>query len=122
MNARDATIAVCQAWEHGDAQAVADLFAEDGRYEDPLFPEVLVGPEAIREGVAGGMAEITDLRIPIRHLAAEGPGLAICEASFLCRLVADGSRFDFEFAMTIEVRDGRIVRLTEYFDTRPFAS
>jgi ketosteroid isomerase-like protein len=24
--------------------------------------------------------------------------------------------------MTIEVRDGRIVRLTEYFDTRPFAS
>jgi ketosteroid isomerase-like protein len=120
VNARDATIAICQAWERGDAQGVADLFAEDGRYEDPLFPEVLVGPEAIREGVAAGMAEITNLEIPIRHLAEDGD-VAICEAAFLCEVVADGSRMDFDFAMAIEVRDGRVVRLTEYFDARPFA-
>jgi ketosteroid isomerase-like protein len=118
MNARDATVALCQAWERGDAQAVADMFAEDGRYEDPLFPEVLVGPAAILEGVAGGMAEITNLEIPIRHLTADAD-VAICEAAFLCELVADGSRFDFDFAMVIEVRDGRVVRLREYFDTKP---
>ena len=121
MNAREATIAVCQAWERNDAQGVAHLFAEDARYEDPLFPEVLVGPEAIREGVAGGMAEITGLQIPIRHIAVDGD-VAICEAAFLCELTADGSRMDFDFAMAIEVRDGRIVRLTEYFDTRPFVT
>ena len=118
MNARDATVAVCQAWERSDAQAVADLFSEDGRYEDPLFPEVLVGPEAIRDGVAPAMAEITDLEIPIRYLAVDGD-VAICEAAFLCKLAADGTRMDFDFAMAIEVRDGRIVRLREYFDTRP---
>jgi ketosteroid isomerase-like protein len=121
MNARDATIALCQAWERGDAQAVAEMFAPDGRYEDPLFPEVLVGPDAIREGVGAAMTEITNLEIPIRHLAADGD-VAICEAAFLCEAVADGSRMDFDFAMAIQVRDGRIVRLTEYFDPRPFTS
>lgn len=119
MNAREATIAVCQAWERSDAQGVADLFAQDGRYQDPLFPEVLVGPEAILRGVAPAMADITGLQIPIKHLAVEGD-VAICEAAFLCELVADGSRMDFDFAMVIEVADGQIVRLTEYFDTHPF--
>jgi ketosteroid isomerase-like protein len=119
IDARDATIAICRAWERSDAQAVAELFADDGRYEDPLFPEVLIGPEAIREGVAAGMAEITGLEIPIQHLAVAGD-VAICEAAFLCELTADGSRMDFDFAMAIVVRDGRVVRLTEYFDTRPF--
>ncbi len=118
MNARDATVALCQAWERGDAQGVGDLFAADGRYEDPLFPEVLIGPDAIRDGVAPAMADITNLQIPIRHLAVDGD-VAICEAAFQCQLTADGSRMDFDFAMAIEVRDGRIVRLTEYFDTRP---
>jgi len=67
------------------------------------------------------MAEITGLQIPIRHIAVDGD-VAICEAAFLCELTADGSRMDFDFAMAIEVRDGRIVRLTEYFDTRPFVT
>jgi ketosteroid isomerase-like protein len=120
VNAREATIAICQAWERGDAQGVAGLFAPDGRYEDPLFPEVLVGPDAIRAGVSEGMAEITNLEIPIRYLAVDGD-VAICEAAFLCEAVADGSRMDFDFAMAIEVRDGQVVRLTEYFDPRPFA-
>ena len=30
-----------------------------------------------------------------------------------------GGRFDFPFAMAVEVQDGRIARLTEYFDTAP---
>jgi ketosteroid isomerase-like protein len=118
VTAGEATRAVCEAWERGDPDAVAALFAEDGRYEDPLFPEVLVGPDAIREAVAASMAEITGLRIPIRHLV-ETDGVAICEASFLSELAAGEGRFDFEFAMVIEVRGGRIARLVEYFDTRP---
>jgi ketosteroid isomerase-like protein len=118
MDAREATMAVCEAWERGDADGVAALFAADGRYEDPLFPEVLVGPEAVRGGVAPAMAEIRNLRIPIKHLVAD-EGVAICEASFLSELADGTGRFDFEFAMVIEVRDGRITRLCEFFDTRP---
>jgi ketosteroid isomerase-like protein len=121
MDAREATIAICEAWERGDAAAVAEVFADDGRYEDPLFPEVLVGPEAIRAGVAAGMAEIRNLRIPFRHLIQEGD-VAICEASFLCELASGEGRFDFEFAMVVEVSDGRVMRLCEYFDTHPFVT
>ena len=117
MDAREATKAVCEAWERGDADGVATLFAPNGRYEDPLFPEALVGPDAIREGVAPAMADIRNLRIPITHLVAEGD-VAICEANFLSELASGDGRFDFQFAMVIEVHDGRITRLCEFFDTR----
>jgi|SRR5437588_6688210 len=118
MDAREATRAVCEAWERGDAEGVAALFAPDGRYEDPLFPDALVGPDAIRDGVAPAMAEIRNLRIPITHLVREGD-VAICEAGFLSELASGEGRFDFQFAMVIEVRGGQITRLCEFFDTRP---
>jgi ketosteroid isomerase-like protein len=118
MDAREATLAICEAWERGDAAAVAEAFAGDGRYEDPLFPEVLIGPEAIREGVAAAMDEIRNLRIPFKHLVSDG-AVAICEAGFLCDLTSGEGRLDFEFAMVIEVADGRVTRLCEFFDTRP---
>jgi ketosteroid isomerase-like protein len=110
-----------EAWEVGDAEAVAGLFAEDGRYEDPLFPETLVGPEQIVVGVRAGMGEITDLEIPIINLVETGD-VAIVEAQFLCKLAENGERFDFDFAMVVTMRDGKITRLTEYFDTHPFQS
>jgi ketosteroid isomerase-like protein len=40
------------------------------------------------------------------------------EAEFRSGLAA-GGRLDFDFAMLVELRDGRIARLAEYFDTRP---
>jgi len=117
MTPREATEAVFEAWERSDADAVAALFTADGCYEDPLFPEAVVGPEAIRDAVAPAMEEIRDLRIPVR-LIVEAGEIAICEASFLCELANGEGRFDFDFAMTVEMRDGKIARLTEYFDTR----
>ncbi len=38
---------------------------------------------------------------------------------FRSALADGGGRFDFPFAMVVELRDGRIARLTEYFDTAP---
>lgn len=121
MTPREATEAVLDAWERSDPEAVAALFAGDGRYEDPLFPEALVGPDAIRAAVAPAMAELRNLEIPIRAIAEAG-SVAICEASFRAELANGDGRFDFDFAMTVELRDGKIVRLTEYFDTRPLVA
>ena len=103
MSPGEATTAVLDAWERGDAQAVAALFAPDGRYEDPLFPEPLVGPAAIHNAVAPAMAGLDEVQIPVTTVVESGD-TAICEARFL--------------AMTVVVRDGKITRLTEYFDTR----
>ena len=118
MDAREATLAVCAAWERGDPYGVADLFTEDGRYEDPLWEEAVIGPDAIREQIGSGMAAIRNLTIPIKHVVLQDD-VAICEASFLSELADGSGRFDFDFAMVIEVRDGRISRLAEFFDTRP---
>jgi ketosteroid isomerase-like protein len=121
MTPGEATHAVLDAWLRSDANAVAALFADDGRYEDPLFPDALVGPDAIRAAVAPAMAELRNLEIPVRAIVETG-SVAICEASFRAELSSGEGRFDFDFAMTVEVRNGRIVRLTEYFDTRPLVA
>jgi ketosteroid isomerase-like protein len=42
------------------------------------------------------------------------------EAEFRSALSNGDGRLDFDFAMVVEMNDGRIARLTEYFDTRPF--
>lgn len=118
MDPAEATRAVFDAWERGDAAAVGELFAEEGRYEDPLFPQPVVGPAAIRDAVAPAMGEIRDLRIPVKHLVVEGH-VAICEASFLSELASGAGRMDFDFAMVVETREGKITRLAEFFDTRP---
>lgn len=120
-DARRAIVAVFEAWERYDAAGVAALFADDGGYESPLFTETQVGREAIEATVRGGMDEIRDLRIPIKHLAGEGD-VAICEAGFLCEQTSGEGRLDFDFAMVVETRDGKITRLREFFDTRPLVA
>ena len=61
MDARQAIVAVFEAWERDDAAAVAALFADDGRYDSPFFTET-------RDG------EITRLReyFDARPLVPEG--------------------------------------------------
>lgn len=118
MTPTEAMQALFDAWEKGDPEAAAALFTPDGRYEDPLWPESRVGPEAIREGCAEGMGAITDCRIEVRAVLEEG-STCFAEGYFASVLRDSGSRFDFPFAALVEMHDGRIARLAEYFDTRP---
>jgi ketosteroid isomerase-like protein len=120
MTPGEAIQRVFEGWHEDDPAAVAALFSPQGRYEDPLFPEPLVGPDAIRDGIAPAMAEISDCRIITRRLAENGD-TGIVEAEFRSALADGEGRLDFPFAMVVEMQDGLIARLTEYFDTRPFA-
>jgi ketosteroid isomerase-like protein len=45
--------------------------------------------------------------------------IGLCEGYFAAALADSGGRLDFPFAAVVEMRDGRIARLAEYFDTRP---
>jgi ketosteroid isomerase-like protein len=114
----EALTAVFSTWERGDADAMADLFAEDGVLEDPLKAGTITGREQIREQNRPAVAALEDCRITIRHMFEQGD-LGYCEGFFAARLVESGGRLDFPFAATIEMRDGRIARLAEFFDTRP---
>jgi ketosteroid isomerase-like protein len=118
MTAADALTASFAAWERGDPDALADLFADDGVLEDPLKPGTIVGREPIREESRPAMAALSDCRITITHML-ERDDIAFCEGLFAAGLAGSDGRLDFPFAAVLEMRGGRIGRLAEYFDTRP---
>ena len=118
MTPSAAARAVLRGWEQSDPESVAALFTPDGVFEDPLQPRTRIGPEDIRAACTGGMAAIRDCRIPVRLLIEQGQ-IAIVEAEFQSELATTGARFDFPFMMVVEMKDGLIQRLSEYFDTGP---
>ena len=119
MNAEETMRARAAAWESGDPDAIADRFAPDGVYEGPLFDGFPVGPEAVRTACAEAFAEISEVRVPLHHVAMTGD-VALAEGQFLSADLA-GVRCDFDLVMVVELRDGLIVRFTEYFDTAKLA-
>ena len=78
----------------------------------------VIGHADMREQIAGGMAELADCTITTRRLMADGD-IGMVEAEFRSALASGEGRLDFDFMMLVELRDGRIARLAEYFDTRP---
>jgi ketosteroid isomerase-like protein len=106
------------AWEERDPHALAVLFAPDGQFLDPLKPGVLVGPPEIEEGNRDAMAAVEDVRVTIDRGFEDATHAAV-EGMFLSRVAGTEQRFDFGYMASIELRDGKIVRLAEYFDTRP---
>jgi len=121
MTAGEAIRALCAAWERGDPDALADLFSEDGVYEDPLMDGPLVGRKHIREGSGPAMADITDCRVEIRHLLVDG-AVAMAEGYFASRLADGSGRLDFPFAITAEMKGDLISRIGEFYDTRSLAA
>lgn len=117
MIGSEAIRAICAAWEHGDSDALADLFTQDGVYEDPLKDGPIVGREHIRQGNRSAMAAIEDCRVEIRHLIQDGP-VAMAEGYFASRLADGSGRLDFPFAIIAEMRGDLISRAAEFYDTR----
>src|SRR5215510_10792556 len=113
MIASEAIRAVCAAWERRDPDALADLFSEDGVYEDPLKEGPIVGREQIREANRPAMAAIKDCRVEIRHLLADG-AVAMAEGYFTSRLTDGSGRLDFAFAMIAEMKGDLISRAAEF--------
>jgi ketosteroid isomerase-like protein len=118
MRPIEALTASFDAWEKGDPAALAKLFADDGEFVDPLKPAVLVGPEEIEAGNREAMAMLADVRITVERSFEDGEHGAV-EGEFRSRLADGGGRFDFRFMASVELRDGAVRRLSEYFDTKP---
>jgi ketosteroid isomerase-like protein len=121
MTPAEALRAVCDAWERGDPDAAAGLFAPDGAYEDPLYPAPLHGPDDIRAGLVEGMGAIEDCRVTLDPVLEDGDRV-LAVGFFASRLREGGERFDFPFAILVELSGGKIARLAEYFDTKPLSA
>lgn len=106
------------AWEASAPEAIGALFADDGVFTNPLQPQPLVGPRQISDAVSVGLGKIENVTIRVTN-AVEHAQTACIEGEFLSRQRASGGRFDFPFMLILELRDGNIRRLSEYFDTTP---
>lgn len=118
MTPAQAVRTILRGWEQADPDMIASVFAEDGIFDDPLQPRRRTGPADIREACAGGIAAIRECQIPL-HTIVESGSTGFAEGEFRSVHAATGTRFDFPFAMVIEMKDGKVARLTEYFDTHP---
>jgi ketosteroid isomerase-like protein len=116
MDPVQAIKALCQGWRDLDVDAVASLFCGDGLYIDPLAPRELQGPDDIRDVLGPSIGGLTSCKIDLGPLIADGD-VGFVEGTFVSE-GRDGP-LEFPFAMLVEMRDGKIARLAEYFDTRP---
>lgn len=118
MTPTEALQAISEAWNRLDNDALADLFSEDGVFEDPLHKRTLRGREDVREVNGPAMGALSECEVTLGNVLERGD-LGLAEGMFRSVLADGGARMDFPFAIAIELRDGRIARLTEYFDTAP---
>jgi ketosteroid isomerase-like protein len=105
-----------KAWEASSPAAISSLFADIGVFTNPLQPKPLMGPRQICEAVSAGLAKIENVTIRVSNEWEQG-AKACVEGEFLSRRRDNGGRFDFPFMLVLEMQDGKITRLSEYFDT-----
>jgi ketosteroid isomerase-like protein len=113
----DALREVCESWNQLDPDRLAALFTESASYEDPLKPAALIGPAEIRDGTGDGMAALEVCEITLSNIMGNDDR-AFAEG-FFRSAVGGGGRLDFPFALLVEMHNGKIQRVAEYFDTRP---
>lgn len=117
LTPEDALRRLGAVWDALDVDALADLFTDDGVVEDPLLPHTARGREQIRELYTPSMADLSECRVTLSHVLVRG-NVGMAEGRFESALAGDAGRLDFDFAMVVVLRDGRVARLAEYFDTR----
>ena len=117
MTPTEAALAVYDAWEKRDIDALAELFTDDADYEDPLHEGTVVGRDAIRDDYRPSLEGLASCEITVRHTMEDGD-VGFSEAHFKAEL-KDGGKLEFPFTAVVEMRDGKIARIGEYFDTKP---
>jgi aminomethyltransferase len=117
--------AYCAAFAARDLQAMAPLFDADAVVDIPLLDERLVGHVHIMRETGTALRGLRNMRVELGTIIEDGD-CAMAEGIFLGELVGhpalvDGTpaRSDFRFVAVVEARAGKIVRLSEYFDTKP---
>jgi ketosteroid isomerase-like protein len=103
-----------RAWQAFDGDAWVDLFTTDVEYRDDPFGEPMIGRNAIRayllEAAAGQEAVAFTVE---RHWYVEPTVLAAWHASYIQR--ANRARVRLAGFMTLEMHEGRIARLREWY-------
>lgn len=112
----EALNAYCAHFAARRPEELTRLFSRHALVEIPLLEHHVRGPEVVPalEGIVG---TLKSCEVQLHHVAGSGR-TSIGEGHLTAR-TADGP-LDLHFAILVEIDDsGRIVRLSEYFDTDP---
>ena len=115
----------CDAFARGDYLTIADLFTDDGVFEASNLDKPIRGRNALE-------AQLRVISNACRHISTEiktsfeTDSVGHFEGAYKAEIIGTGSkidgapyRVDFKFVAVLELRNGKIARLTEIFDTAP---
>lgn len=110
------------AWSAHDPDAVAGLFHDEGEYDDAAFGIVSPGRQGAREWAAGFLASFPDLNVAIVGAYAMD-SLEVVEWRMSGTQLGEfdgiapaGRRFVVRGVTLLHVRDGRVIRCSDYWD------
>src|SRR5215813_2165849 len=125
LTARRALERYCDAFARRAADEIEPLFADDAVYDLPLQDGRIHGRDHIMREIRTALRGLKSIEVHLEHVLESGDS-ASCEGVFRSEHIGipphvDGrpARLDFRFVAVVEVSDGKIVRLSEYFDTKP---
>jgi limonene-1,2-epoxide hydrolase len=100
------------AWNALDADAIAELFAEDGRFQS-MMAEPIVGREVLREHFGTLLAGATALELQLRNVAVSGNAVFIERVDVFTYQGKTGS---VPVVCVMEISDGKVQEWREYYD------
>jgi len=102
------------AWNARDVDAIADLFAEDGRFLSMMQPpQVREGREVIREQWGKLISGLSDIELQLRHVSVSGNSVFI---ERLDVFTYKGKEGRVPVACVLDIRDGKVQEWREYYD------
>jgi ketosteroid isomerase-like protein len=116
LGAGEALRALYDTFCAADYEGLGALFADDGIFE--INAERHTGPDDIRRSEEAFRSTVTDCAVEYTAFLEQGD-TAMCEAVFSFTQLEGGASVRLPFMAVAVMRDGRIARLTEYFDTGP---
>jgi steroid delta-isomerase-like uncharacterized protein len=111
-----------EAWSAHDPDAVAGLFDDDGEYDDVAFGIMSPGRRGARDWAKGFLASFPDLHVAVIG-AYVSSGVEVVEWRMSGTHMGEfdgipptGRRFDVRGVTLLHLRDGRVVRCSDYWD------
>jgi limonene-1,2-epoxide hydrolase len=119
MTNSDKVLRFIAAWEMRNIDAIVSSMTPDAFYHNiPMEP--LKGRGAIRAMIAGFLANATEVRWTVHHIAETSAGVVLTERTDVFRFGA--KTLSLPVMGTFEFRDGLISSWRDYFDLGQFQS
>jgi steroid delta-isomerase-like uncharacterized protein len=114
------------AWSLHEPERIDAIFAEDAVYEDVAGAQLVRGKKAIKELLRAAYAWAPDFRVTMKSLIVADNAAATewvsegIQTGPIGDLPASGNSFRLRGASVLTFRDGKIAKVTDYYDMATF--